>query len=159
VRDSPFGGADLEATPWILEENLEEDPSREVTALVYGSQLERFLTWGTGGEYATTTQERFECGWTWIAMRTLHLPVQDRVESEVDVAASERVTLLARKYVSGSLSPEADARLAIATERVRRLVPRVTADDVEALESILEDLDSISQRDAERRKRLGIEPS
>ena len=45
MRDSPFGGAGLEATPWILEENLEEDPSREVTAVVHGSELERFLTW------------------------------------------------------------------------------------------------------------------
>jgi hypothetical protein len=88
-----------------------------------------------------------------------HIPVEDQVKSEADVAASERVTLLARKYVSGTLSPEADARLAIATERVRRLLPRVTADDFEALESILEDLDSINRRNAERRKRLGIEPS
>jgi len=130
-----------------------------MTAVVYGSEIEHLLTWKTGGEDTTTTREYFESGWTSIGVRMFHIPVEDQVKSEADVAASERVTLLARKYVSGTLSPEADARLAIATERVRRLLPRVTADDFEALESILEDLDSINRRNAERRKRLGIEPS
>ena len=44
-----------------------------------------------------------------------------------------RLSLLARKYARQALVREEDARLLIATERVRQLVPRVTAADFEAL--------------------------
>ena len=157
VKESVFGGTDLEATPWIPEKNLEGDPGGEMTAVVYGSELLRLFISKTRGKDTTTTREYSGGGWSSIEVPMFHIAVEEQAKSEADVAASERVTLLARRYVSGSLSPEADARLAIATERVRRLLPRVTADDVETLETILDDLDSIKRRDTERRKRLGIE--
>jgi len=75
--------------------------------------------------------------------------------SQADVANRARLELLARQYVN-KLSPEEDARLSIVTERVRRLIPRVTVEDFEALERIAERLQRIGSDDADRRNRLGI---
>jgi hypothetical protein len=47
--------------------------------------------------------------------------------------------------------------LAIVTERVRRLIPRVTVEDFEMLEQIIKDAAEIEAEDIERRHRLGIE--
>ena len=78
-------------------------------------------------------------------------------DAEADAHNRTRLALLARQYVAGELSPEEEARLAIVTERVRRLIPRVTAEDFEMLERILEDATRIEAEDIERRRRLGIE--
>lgn len=81
-------------------------------------------------------------------------------ESYVSVAEAEnrnRLELLARQYVSKKLSREEEARLAIASERVRRLIPRVIPEDFEALQGILEDGERIESADIERRRRLGID--
>ena len=77
--------------------------------------------------------------------------------SEAEAANRARLELLARKYVSQKLSTEEEARLAIVSERVRRLIPRVTVEDFEVLANILEDAEQIELRDIERRRRLGIE--
>lgn len=77
--------------------------------------------------------------------------------SEADAANRARLVLLARQYVAGALSPEEDARLAIVSERVRRLIPRVTVEDFEELAHILEDVQHIELADRDRRRRLGIE--
>lgn len=81
---------------------------------------------------------------------------QDLQTSEAETANRTRLTLLARQYVQEQLSTEDDARLAIVTERVRRLIPRVTADDFEALEYMLQEAARIEASDNERRQRLGI---
>ena len=78
-------------------------------------------------------------------------------EAVDDVHNRTRLELLARQYVSGELSPEEEARLAIVSERVRHLIPRVTTEDFEMLERILEDANQIEAEDIERRRRLGIE--
>ena len=78
-------------------------------------------------------------------------------ESEVESAVSDRITLLAREYVSRELSTEDEARLKIATEKVRKLIPRVTAEDVEALNEILEEVEELEKQGNEQRKRLGID--
>ena len=75
--------------------------------------------------------------------------------SQADAANRARLELLARQYAS-KLSAEEDARLSIVTERVRRLIPRVTVEDFEALERIAEGLRRIGSDDADRRNRLGI---
>jgi hypothetical protein len=77
--------------------------------------------------------------------------------SEADVANRTRLALLARQYEAARLTNEEEARLAIVAERVRRLIPRVTVDDFEALQAILEDAERIGSADIERRRRLGIE--
>jgi len=95
----------------------------------------------------------------------LALPAPDTISageeafqvSEADVANRTRLALLARHYEAARLSIEEEARLAIVTERVRHLIPRVTEDDFEALQAILEDVERIKSADIERRRRLGID--
>jgi hypothetical protein len=77
-------------------------------------------------------------------------------EGEAEVANRIRLELLARLYVSKKLSAEEDARLAIVKEKVRRLIPRVTVEEFEALEEIAQDSETIRTRNEERRRRLGI---
>ena len=76
--------------------------------------------------------------------------------SDAEIANRDRLQLLARAYVAGKLSTEEEARLAIVTERVRRLIPRVTSADFEELERIAEDLRRIELEDSQRRIRLGL---
>ena len=77
--------------------------------------------------------------------------------SEAEAANRTRLALLARQYVTGKVSMEDEARLAIVSERVRRLIPRVTVEDFEALEGILAEVEHIASADIERRQRLGID--
>jgi hypothetical protein len=66
-----------------------------------------------------------------------------------------RVALLARKYVAKEkFSDEDTARLAILTERVRRLLPAVTEGELEALESALKAAKLLADSDAALRLRL-----
>jgi len=83
-------------------------------------------------------------------------PATLRPDSEAELANRTRLELLARLYVSKKLSAEEDARLAIVTEKVRSLIPRVTADDFIALEEIALESEAIRKENIERRRRLGI---
>jgi hypothetical protein len=83
-------------------------------------------------------------------------PIEVHSESTAERANQTRLELLARLYVSKKLLPEEDARLAIVTEKVRRLIPRVSADDFEALGVIAQDSEAIRVKNEERRRRLGI---
>jgi hypothetical protein len=86
------------------------------------------------------------------------VPVEEALQiSEAEIANRTRLALLARHYEAARLSIEEEARLAIVTERVRRLIPRVTVDDFEALQVILEEAERIESADIERRRRLGID--
>ena len=76
--------------------------------------------------------------------------------SDAEIANRDRIELLARAYVAGKLSCEEEARLAIVTERVSRLIPRVTLGDFEQLEHIAEDIRRIESEDSQRRIRLGL---
>ena len=78
-------------------------------------------------------------------------------ESEAEAANRARLALLARQYVAERLSTEEEARLAIVSEKVRRLIPRVTVEDFQELERILEETKRIELEDLERRRRLGID--
>jgi hypothetical protein len=85
------------------------------------------------------------------------LPMEVPHTSEAEATNRARLELLARQYVARQLSTEEEARLAIVSEKVRRLIPRVTAEDFEALESIIEEAKRIESADLERRHRLGID--
>ncbi len=74
--------------------------------------------------------------------------------SPTEEANQSRLELLARQYVAGQLSTEEGARLAIVSERVRRLIPRVTIQDFERLEGIGKELDELHFDNAERRRRI-----
>jgi hypothetical protein len=76
--------------------------------------------------------------------------------NEADAANRTRLEILAREYVNKQLSAEERARLEIVTQKVRRLIPRVTIEDFEALQHIAERLQAIETDDASRRRRLGI---
>ena len=82
------------------------------------------------------------------------LPEEEIQLSSGESANRDRLELLARAYVAGQLSTEEEARLAIVSERVRRLIPRVTVQDFEGLERIAIDLERIGSEDAARRRRL-----
>lgn len=74
--------------------------------------------------------------------------------SAAEIANRDRLVLLARSYVAGQLSTEEEARLAIVSERVRRLIPRVTVLDFEELERIGSELERIGSEEDSRRRRL-----
>jgi hypothetical protein len=83
---------------------------------------------------------------------TLDLPQ----ESEAEVINRSRLELLARHYVTKKLSPEEDARLAIVTEKIRKLIPRVTIEDFEKLHAVAQESETIRLKNEERRRRLAI---
>lgn len=56
-----------------------------------------------------------------------------------------RLALLARKYGKNPLSREEDARLAILTDTLRRLIPRVTTEDFQKLKAIASRVKEIKQ--------------
>lgn len=73
-------------------------------------------------------------------------------------ANSDRVVLLARKYVAKEqFSDEEVARLAIVTERVLQLLPAVTAREFESLEDILNVVKDVADSDKEIRLGLGVQ--
>lgn len=81
-------------------------------------------------------------------------PVEEAEPSPAESANRDRLALLARAYVAGQLSTEEEARLAIVTARVRRLIPRVTVQDFEELERVAIELEQIGSEDSARRNRI-----
>lgn len=82
------------------------------------------------------------------------LPEEEAQLSAAESANRDRLELLARAYVAGQLSTEEEARLAIVSERVRRLIPRVMVQDFEELERIAIELEQIGSEDSARRHRI-----
>ena len=78
-------------------------------------------------------------------------------ESETDATNRVRIELLARQYESKKLSSEQEARLAILTQRMHRLAPRVTEKDFRALEEIMVNLKKLNQENIETRRKLQID--
>jgi hypothetical protein len=78
-------------------------------------------------------------------------PARDRADRE----ASVRLELLARRAAS-RLSAEEDARLRVATERLRKLLPRVTSADFEALADAAEKVKAVGDETAALRSELGL---
>lgn len=100
---------------------------------------------------ATTEAEEFSKTEPSIAQE----PREALPRSDAEIANRDRLELLARAYVAGQLSNEEQARLAIVSERVRRLIPRITSADFEQLERIAEDIKRSESEDLERRNRFG----
>lgn len=61
----------------------------------------------------------------------------------LDAASDARVSLLVQKY-EGKSTKEDSARLEILTQRLRRLSPRVTSEDIAALGIMVDQLEEIS---------------
>ena len=81
-------------------------------------------------------------------------PEEEARLSAAETANQSRLELLAREYVAGQLSTEEQARLAIVSERVRMLIPRVTVRDFEELERIGKELEELGAEDTARRRRI-----
>jgi len=69
----------------------------------------------------------------------------------------QRIAMLARRAASQTYSPEDDARYLLATERLRRLVPRVTAEEMERLAQIAVETRKVMDENAELRRELGLD--
>lgn len=140
-------------------DDLDGDESQEdlgaVTASwTYGSYGHREYT-GIGAESWWRTPIESET-LSEAAEESATLDEEPAVESEAELANTDRLKLLARKYALRSLSPEDAARLEIVTERVRYLIPRVTASDFEALERIHRELEEIGTETKQTRKDLEL---
>jgi hypothetical protein len=97
---------------------------------------QKILTFQRTKQSTPTAQERSQ------ALTNLSAP--DEVEScELANARDTRMALLVQKY-EGKASREDVARLGILTQRMRRLVPRVTALDLDELTGIADALESVS---------------
>lgn len=82
---------------------------------------------------------------------------QSNLESEEAEATNiDRIKLLARKYARKGLSIRDEARLVIATERIRWLIPRVTTEDFEHLADTAEEIKKIDEADIKLREELGL---
>ena len=97
--------------------------------------------------------------------RSVRHPTRTLVRAEptdvdpVTKVTEERIQLLARKYVAKEkYSDEERARLAIVTERVRKLLPAVTVREFEALEQVLTSLRDITKENASLRDKLRLAP-
>ena len=77
-------------------------------------------------------------------------------QKEFDRIISNRVVLLARQYVVGDENPENDARLAIFTERLRKVLPPVTDDEWNALNEVAKQIDDSSNRHIDILKEIGL---
>lgn len=76
--------------------------------------------------------------------------------AEIDQIAKQRVRLMAAKYASGAQSSEIVARLEILNSRLSERAPRVSKEQVTALEEANDQLARIRAAREERAKRLGI---
>jgi len=68
-----------------------------------------------------------------------------------------RIVMLARRAAARMYSPEDDARYELATERLRRLVPRVTAEEMDRLAEMATETRKILDENAELRRELGLD--
>ncbi len=76
-------------------------------------------------------------------------------QDETLKARDVRLALLARKY-EGTASVEDTARLQILTERLRKLAPRVTHQDVEQITEMVADAEGIAARLAAVKEKFGL---
>ena len=82
--------------------------------------------------------------------------VNDQQEDYSESVNRDRIELLAKKYAQKKFSKEDDARLAIVTQKIRQLIPRVTIGDFEVLADIAEEIQRINERDENLRNDLGL---
>lgn len=71
-------------------------------------------------------------------------------------AQNHRLAILAKKYEGTQLTREDEARVAILTQRLRRLVPRVTAKSWTMAEESVTELEDVASRVEEIRRKYGL---
>lgn len=80
----------------------------------------------------------------------------DKNKSEVQISNENRITLLARKYISGKLSVEEESRLIIEKERVEQLIPMVTIEDYKLVGDMIADVKKIQDKQKAIKEKLNI---
>lgn len=128
-----------------------ERPSRafeETVFLVYRTDVPSMRRNGTltptGAELASLVES------------TPHAPLKAMSkEDAVDRARDARVALLVRKF-EGQSTVEDDARLAILTERLRKLSPRVTSADIDNATTMVGELEQVSANLDAIRSKFGL---
>lgn len=100
---------------------------------------------------AGTTAPLSESAVTSVAVAVVAPP-----NADVERIAKQRVQLMAAKYASGIESSEIVARLEILNRRLLERAPRVSKDQVVALENANDQLAHIQAAREERSRRLGI---
>ena len=84
----------------------------------------------------------------------LRRPVPESADDEISKLGEGRSTLLAKRF-EGKSSAEDVARIAILTDRLRKLNPRVTAREREAAEQLVDDVETLSARLENLRTKFG----
>lgn len=112
----------------------------------------------TSDEANTPTVEKVREAQLWNPTPTVDevaipTPVPKAKLSVTERLANERMVLLARQYAKGPNPQETELRLAIITQRILTLVPRVTKDHVNALELITREITETEAGLVERARR------
>lgn len=141
---------------------LAESGGREPFTMFFSATFAHREPWNGGGD-ALNAGLGIEQTPLLTSERQWRIPTwRPRVDlDEQDLAAaasSDRVTLLARKYVGKEhFSEEEKARLTIVTERLRHLMPAVKVSEVESFERALKVVQEVAESDQAIRASLGID--
>ena len=77
---------------------------------------------------------------------TLWKPAQPELSSPLETSRDQRLAILAREFEGIKLTREDEARLAIVTQRLRRLAPKITTRSWTIAEEVLAELEGVSAR-------------
>lgn len=128
----------------VGKESAEAVAARARTPLVSKEPAKRYRLWISGDDRWETGAESVPAKIAESRFEELEIGEASDADEEApsDAATienSRRLQLLARKYARKALTNEEQVRLDILTERVRRLMPRVTATDLEKLEELAQE--------------------
>lgn len=88
--------------------------------------------------------------------QNVSLPENVRASTEIETMVRQRVKLMAAKYAGGANSAEVVARLEILGHRLLERSPRISHEQVEALELANEQLNKVRVAREQRAARLGL---
>lgn len=128
---------------------LSDVPSAVMETAVRGKSMPTFRR---GSDSTATAADRQRIGSSYYETAPAEL---DRARSVIERASEARLALLAQKY-EGTATKEDSARLAILTERIRRLCPRVTPADLAALGEVVGEIEQITVGIEQLRQEFGI---
>lgn len=103
----------------------------------------------SGNETHSAAMSRF--------VSSVHLHAKDKAPDPSEKVASDRIALLARKYAAkDAFADEDQARLSIVTERLRKLAPSITPNEITSLENALNLVKKVAESDKDIRLTLGL---
>lgn len=130
---------------------VEERPVPAFQPTVFVSYWSWSSSMNRGGLSTATAAELREA----FPSKSLEEQLAPEADDPVIRARDARIALLARKY-EGISTTEDDARLQILTQRLRRLGPRVTPEDLNSLSTMVKQLEETSADLEEIRGKFGL---